>query len=164
MAAAKKPSNGGEYYVYKLINPINLSVFYIGKGKGDRVSQHLKHFKRGKLSNIKKNNVIKEIINIGLNPIEVIDSYFDDEQAALDYEEFLISKYGIDNLTNIMRKGNASTNPLNDAEQTAYKIINTALFDINNSKNKLIISLAKSYLESGYLILDYVSKFRSVKC
>ena len=31
-----------KFYVYDLIDPRDLRTFYVGKGQGDRVSQHLR--------------------------------------------------------------------------------------------------------------------------
>ena len=40
--AQESLGNGQEnYYVYALVDPRNQKVFYIGKGKGDRVSNHI---------------------------------------------------------------------------------------------------------------------------
>ena len=34
------------YYVYELTDPRDGSVFYVGKGKGERVYSHVREFKR----------------------------------------------------------------------------------------------------------------------
>ena len=35
-------SNNRKYYVYRLVDPRTLQTFYVGKGCGDRVFQHVK--------------------------------------------------------------------------------------------------------------------------
>ena len=39
--ALQKLNENGEYYVYGLIDPRNNKLFYIGKGTGNRVFQHV---------------------------------------------------------------------------------------------------------------------------
>jgi hypothetical protein len=96
-----------KYYVYELINPITMQTFYVGKGTGDRVYQHVKQVERNssKKTNEKKIAIIQEILNAGKRPIELISEYFDTDEEAVLCEEETIAMYGIENLSNIMRKG-----------------------------------------------------------
>lgn len=95
------------YYVYELIDPRDMKTFYVGKGKGNRVHEHIKKVERNSayLSNPKKNEKIKDILNAGLRPIEKIIERFETDEEAVEYEEYTISLYGIENLTNVYKKG-----------------------------------------------------------
>ena len=60
-----------KYYVYHLIDPRDNSVFYIGKGTGNRINDHQKEALRGALLNVEKekfnkavNNITKKNINL----------------------------------------------------------------------------------------------------
>ena len=55
-----------EHYVYALIDPVNRIPFYIGKGKGNRMYQHLKPYMK---TNKKKLNYIENIRKLGFEPI-----------------------------------------------------------------------------------------------
>ena len=88
-----------KYYVYQLIDPRSNTVFYVGKGTGDRAYTH-NEFKDGN-NNYYKNSLIKELHQQGLEPTVEIVEYFTNEQDAYDYEDKLIETIGIDNLTNI---------------------------------------------------------------
>lgn len=80
----------GEYYVYCYKNPIDGSLFYIGKGKKDRCYHHLK----GNRENKRFNNYIKSLINSNIFPIiEKIEENLS-ENKAYELEESLIKKYG----------------------------------------------------------------------
>ena len=46
------------YYVYSLVHPETRKVFYIGKGKGNRVFQHLKEAENGSKSSTKHDIII----------------------------------------------------------------------------------------------------------
>ena len=97
----------GKYYVYELIHPVTMKVFYVGKGKGDRVHQHTRQVERNssRQYNEKKTAVIREILDSGMRPIELITQYFDSDEEAVQHEEETIAFHGIENLTNVMKKG-----------------------------------------------------------
>lgn len=84
------------YYVYALINPINNTAFYIGKGKGKRMYQHLLD---SEITNDKKLAKIKEIREQGHEPfaIKILDNL--PEILALKNEAYLINT--MNNLTNM---------------------------------------------------------------
>lgn len=95
------------YYVYELIDPVNNEVFYIGKGKGNRVSHHVQQFKRNSKhqSNKDKVNRIRSILDMNLEVIENIIQVFDTQEEAIEFESEMIAFYGIENLTNKYSKG-----------------------------------------------------------
>lgn len=86
-----KPTFPDKYYVYALCKP-NGDVFYVGKGKGKRINCHFQeyHLKR---SNSAKNQTIRKYGNAIKREILC---YFDNESSAYDYEEWLISYYGLE--------------------------------------------------------------------
>jgi len=88
-----------KYYVYQLIDPRSNTVFYVGKGTGDRAYTH-NQFKDGN-NNFYKDSIIKQLHQQGLEPTVEIIQHFANEQDAYDYEDTLIETIGIDNLTNI---------------------------------------------------------------
>lgn len=108
-----------EYYVYALIDPRDKSIFYIGKGKGNRYLDHKKnigelgkrHSEIKKGANTNKLQRIKKIIDSGLE-VEykmIAENLTEDEAFAL--EEILIDRFGREieksgYLTNIARGGN----------------------------------------------------------
>lgn len=95
------------YYVYELIDPRNMKVFYVGKGKGNRAYEHTKKVKRNSLykSNKAKNELIQEILHSGNKPIEIIIERYATDQEAVEHEADLISEYGLQNLTNVQSRG-----------------------------------------------------------
>ena len=86
-----KPLFKDKYYVYALCKP-NGDVFYIGKGKGKRINHHFNNWHLSR-SNNKKNQTIRKY---GNSIKREILCYFDSEDIAYDYEEWLIAHYGIE--------------------------------------------------------------------
>ena len=97
------------YYVYRLVDPRNGQTFYVGKGKNDRVFQHMqgispKDWKdRSKDEEITEENAkiarINEIIGEKLQVLCFIHRHDMDEDTAYEVEGALIDAYG--SLTNI---------------------------------------------------------------
>ncbi|MDN3676290.1 hypothetical protein QWY90_03080 [Flavobacterium paronense] len=85
-----------KYYVYLYSHPITHEVFYVGKGKGNRVFAHL-------LDQTESQKVlfIKSLELQGLKPkIEILVHGLEDEELALRVESSVIDLIGIHNLTN----------------------------------------------------------------
>ena len=96
------PAKGSGYYVYLLVDPRNDAIFYIGKGKGNRVSHHAKNAKSGIVQNAEKHKRICDIHNAGLQVKEVIFCNAEDELHALRVERDMIDLLSHTGLTNIM--------------------------------------------------------------
>lgn len=107
--------------------------FYIGKGKGNRIFDHLK-FKNDVNSN--KVNLINEIVDNGKEPIIRIIKNELTEYEAYSLENIIITK--LDNLTNIA--GGKS----NKTDYTSNNKSSTLEYD----KNKYILSLISKGLKN----------------
>lgn len=86
------------YYVYLYIDPRSDPIFYVGKGKGRRVLEHLRE--TGESEKIK---LIRELHAEGLQPrLEILVHGLDDEADALRVEAAVIDLLGRDKLTNLV--------------------------------------------------------------
>lgn len=86
-----------QYYVYTLIDPRDDQVFYVGKGKGNRVFSHRIETEEDS----EKIKQIKDIESAGFNVKRNIIHYGLNEQEAFVAETALINYIGLNNLTNI---------------------------------------------------------------
>lgn len=97
------------YYVYRLIDPRTGQTFYVGKGKGNRVFQHVKgaidyYDGIGKENHNynedpNKLRIIREIHEAGLEPIHIIQRWHLTEDQAFEVESALIDAFpGLSNI------------------------------------------------------------------
>ena len=90
------------YYVYLLIDPRDKSIFYIGKGKGNRLFSHV----GGVLDNSNKSDkleLIREIQSYGLEVEYRILRHGLSEECAFEVESASIDLIGLSNLKNEVR-------------------------------------------------------------
>ena len=88
-----------KYYVYLYIDPRHNRIFYVGKGKGSRVLDHLYE-----VGESEKVNVIRELRLEGLEPIlEILVHGLENELDALRIEAVVIDLLGKSALTNQVR-------------------------------------------------------------
>ena len=94
-------SKGRGYYVYFLVDPRSQEIFYVGKGKGRRVSDHVKQAIKGNVSNAEKHKRITEILGAGKKVREFIFEHYEAESDAYACEKWLIETLRYLGLTNI---------------------------------------------------------------
>ena len=98
------------YYVYRLIDPRNGQTFYVGKGAGNRLFNHIKNAQQllVPLNNDQENEetphglkiqTINEIYRAGLTPLHVVHRHGLEENVAFEVEAALIDAYP--GLTNV---------------------------------------------------------------
>lgn len=112
------PNTGVEFYTYLLLDPrkpgdyrygrwkFDHEPFYVGKGKGGRAFDHVRNFDLARASNPHKNNKIRAIRELGLEPIICIKKKDISEAEAFELEARLIHTVGCTPsgpLTNVMR-------------------------------------------------------------
>lgn len=90
------------YYVYILKDPRNDSIFYVGKGKGNRLFQHVQCALENATDN-DKYNLIREIHKDGKEVEHFILRHGLEEKLALEIESTIIDLLGIENLTNSVK-------------------------------------------------------------
>lgn len=152
------------YYVYELIDPRDMEVFYVGKGTGDRVKHHIRDSLSGRQSNEAKHQVIMSIVDSGELPIEAIIARFEEEDAALKFEAERIAELGIDNLTNIKAYGTRSFDVLRDVIDTADCIMNSAMADVRFSTDKRVVEFQRGFLDVARMLVEKANSLRLQKC
>ncbi|MFC1511705.1 hypothetical protein ACFL5H_00735 [Candidatus Latescibacterota bacterium] len=86
-------------YVYRLIDPRTGETFYVGKGKGNRVFQHIRAEQIFEDDNNEENIIdnkikkIREIRNAGFEVAHVIHRHGMDDKTAFEVEAALIDAY-----------------------------------------------------------------------
>lgn len=103
------------YYVYTLTDPRDNKVFYVGKGKGNRINAHELEAKRS--NETEKQKRINAIWAQDLSVIKKIVKRFNDELKAYQYEDKLIKKFGLENLTNMVCSGTRKPIYIDENEQ-----------------------------------------------
>jgi hypothetical protein len=88
------------YYVYQLRDPRNNQVFYIGRGRRNRVFQHGKIYNKKSEKDKEKSKRIKFIKDSGKQLIEEIVAYGLSEKESRIIESTLIKSYTLPALTN----------------------------------------------------------------
>ena len=106
------------YYVYELSDPRDGSVFYVGKGKGNRIDAHEREARTGRVS--RKCAHIREIECAGLKIGKAVIATFASEQDAFDFEAETICRYGLERLTNIAPGGGSPRGGISVYEDRVY--------------------------------------------
>lgn len=164
MSINNSPST--KYYVYTLARPDG-SVFYVGKGQGQRIEMHEKEARQHPnhtCNNARKCQTICEIWAAGGQVQRAIVFESDDEQAAFDRERELIAQYGRENLCNV-REGGRVINvlPMADQEKQLKFRVSTALHeaisvqaarDTRTLQGEIIVLLKEALSARGVTIED----------
>lgn len=152
-----------KYYVYRLIDPRNGQTFYVGKGNGNRVFQHVSgelKVKENEDSVSEKLQRIREIRIAGFEVGHVIHRHGLDEQTAFEVEAALIDAYP--EVTNISGGRYSDERGVMHSQQIieAYQAK-----EINFQHKVLMITINNSALEkeSTYEAVRYAWKLNPVK-
>lgn len=130
-------------YVYRLIDPRNGNTFYVGKGKSNRIFEHVEYAIKEKDDENFKYDTIREIKKAGLEVIHIIHRYNLSENEALAVEAALIDCYP--GLTNLQRGHNADYGVINT--KTLINTLSKETYDDNSSDKYVLIKVKEEFLE-----------------
>jgi len=108
-------------YVYLLIDPRNNKIFYVGKGKGNRINQHLLGALYDNTKETEKIKRIREIQNAKLEVKHAVLRHELTDKEALEVESAVIDVLGKDNLTNIVKGHNSEDKGIMKLEDIKIK-------------------------------------------
>jgi len=108
-------------YVYLLIDPRNNKIFYVGKGKGNRINQHLLGALDDNTKETEKIKRIREIQNAKLEVKHTVLRHELTDKEALEVESAVIDVLGKDNLTNIVKGHNSEDKGIMELEDIKIK-------------------------------------------
>ena len=110
------------YYVYRLIDSRNGQTFYVGKGKGNRVFEHIKcALKENASKENLKYKIIKEIKAAGLDVLHVIHRHGLTEKEAFLVESGYDFDRGVANAITLEERYSAK--PYDEPDDINYMII-----------------------------------------
>jgi uncharacterized protein len=87
--------DGVGYYVYRLVDPRTKQTFYVGKGRGNRLFQHVNEAVANEEHSTLKLDRIREIKEQGLDIEHVVHRHGLSEKEAFEVEAALIDAYGL---------------------------------------------------------------------
>ncbi len=137
------------YYVYALVDPRDNKIFYIGKGKGNRVFQHAKDALNEEDESLKLDK-IRSILQEGKQVNLYILRHNLTEDVAYIVESTLIdlltySKFNkINQLTNIVAGHHQWDEGIKDVDEI-NAIYNCSKININHGDTLLLVSLNRSF-------------------
>jgi hypothetical protein len=112
-----------EHYVYLYQYPkehaLKGKIFYVGKGKGERVFAHLDLLDKDDLEEIEKVRVIKEIDSLGFSPDIYILRDNLTESEAFKVESSIIDLLGLTNLSNLQSGHDSQLQHIEDSHRVA---------------------------------------------
>jgi len=127
-----------KYYVYLYVDPRDDTIFYVGKGNGNRAFAHL-----NEESDKEKVKRIRDIQNGGLQPrIEILVHGIEDDETAKRIEASVIDLIGIDKLTNLQRGYESRSYGRMSLEQI---IASYAAAEVEISDPALIININRTF-------------------
>lgn len=143
-------------YVYRLIDPRNGNTFYVGKGKGNRVFDHVnqqiklnKNFEDensvedDNFHDSLKYETIRNIHKAGLEVIHIIHRYKLTEEEALEVEAALIDCFP--GLTNVKQGVNSDRGVINT--ETLIKDLSTETFAVLPEDKFILIKTSQDAIE-----------------
>ena len=154
------------HYVYFLIDPASEKIFYVGKGKGSRVKQHVINAKRRNQDNPVKQLKILEIIGSGKEVKEVIFANDLLEDDALSLERKLIAKLKHTGLTNI--SGGVITSKEASGKRAEMILSRLKSFDdwietISESQLNAVITVAGSPYTFYRKLIDDLTELKEMR-
>ncbi|WP_031580045.1 hypothetical protein [Ruminobacter sp. RM87] len=129
-----------KFYVYVYSDPDTKKPFYVGKGQGNRVFQHIWDD-----SESEKVQKIKEIFERKKEPLIEILAHGLNEKTALKVEAAVIDLIGINNLTNQKRGYESSTYGKIEVSALESRYAGEKLEDADIKHNLMLIRINRVY-------------------